>query len=70
MREKENLTLLGNRNNSFGPLHKANAKAKWIGPNAWYTAGIKWTPSYRLSPLGIMTAPILEETLAKSEEIL
>lgn len=64
------LTLLGNRNNSFGPLHKANAKAKWIGPNAWYTAGIKWTPSYRLSPLGIMTAPILEETLAKSEEIL
>ncbi|MGN0779142.1 MAG: hypothetical protein ACI4MJ_08355 [Aristaeellaceae bacterium] len=55
------LTLLGNRENAFGPLHQADAADKWIGPDAWRTEGTCWTDSYRLKPLGIRTAPWIEE---------
>jgi len=56
-----NLTLLGNRQNCFGPLHLADAMEEWIGPNAWRSLESKWTESYRLEKLGILSAPILEE---------
>jgi len=56
------LTLLGNRENCFGPLHNADLKNAWIGPDAWRTEGAEWTDSYRLTSLGIRTAPLLEET--------
>lgn len=55
------LTLLGNRHNGFGPIHLADPKHTWIGPNAWRTAGSKWTESYRLKTLGITTAPCIRE---------
>ena len=55
------LTLLGNRQNAFGPLHQANSQLKWIGPDAWRTLGSWWTESYRLTPVGILTPPIIEE---------
>ena len=55
------LTLLGNRQNAFGPLHQANSRLKWIGPDAWRVTGNWWTESYRLSPIGILTPPIIEE---------
>ena len=55
------LTLLGNRQNAFGPLHQANSRLKWIGPDAWRTEGSWWTESYRFSPIGILTPPIIEE---------
>ena len=55
------LTLLGNRQNAFGPLHLANRECKWIGPDAWRVTGNWWTDSYRLSPIGILTPPIIEE---------
>lgn len=62
-----NLTLLGNRHNCFGPVHLADPKALWIGPNAWRTTGDKWTDSYRLKPLGILSAPrITEENSCKA----
>ena len=57
------LTLLGNRHNGFGPVHLADPKHTWIGPNAWRTAGSKWTESYRLKTLGITTAPRITEAL-------
>ena len=57
------LTLLGNRHNGFGPIHLADPKHDWIGPNAWRTSGPKWTESYRLKTLGITTAPRVSETL-------
>ena len=57
------LTLLGNRENGFGPLHKADAQNAWIGPNAWRTTGSLWTESYRLKPLGLLSAPCVEEIL-------
>ena len=55
------LTLLGNRHNCFGALHLADPKYRWLGPNSWRTTGNLWTESYRLKPLGILSAPIIEE---------
>lgn len=54
------ITLLGNRFNAFGHLHAGNQSERWIGPNIWRTQD-NWTESYRLRPLGIMTAPIIEQ---------
>ena len=56
------LTLLGNRENAFGPLHRADVTNSWVGPDAWRTTGYEWTESYWLTELGIRTAPWLEET--------
>ena len=55
------LTLLGNRHNCFGPLHLADSKEAWIGPNAWRSTGDRWTDSYRLKPLGLLSAPRIIE---------
>jgi len=54
-------TLLGNRFNCFGPVHLADPKHLWLGNVAWRTLNDRWTESYRLKPLGIRTAPIIEE---------
>jgi len=56
------LTLLGNRNNTFGPLHLADSSETWIGPDAWRSVGARWTNTYRLSPFGIRSAPVITET--------
>ena len=56
------LTLLGNRENAFGPVHLADEKARWIGPNAWRSISTMWTESYRLKRLGIRTAPWITES--------
>ncbi|MBP3381072.1 MAG: hypothetical protein J6L00_00375, partial [Clostridia bacterium] len=56
-----NITLLGNRYNCFGALHLADLNEKWIGPNAWRSVGNRFTDSYRLKPLGILSAPVIKE---------
>ena len=56
------LTLLGNRYNCFGPVHLADPKFRWLGPNSWRTKDSQWTESYRLKPLGILSAPLVEES--------
>ena len=55
------LTLLGNRENCFGPVHRADTANAWIGPDAWRTDGAAWTDSYRLTSLGLRTAPRIME---------
>ena len=55
------LTVLGHRENAFGPLHKADNADLWIGPNAWRTTGNRWTDNYRIMPLGLRSAPTVEE---------
>lgn len=55
------LILLGNRQNAFGPLHLADGAERWIGPDAWRTEDAKWTDSYRLTSLGIRSAPRITE---------
>lgn len=54
------ITLLGNRFNAFGHLHAGCQTEPWIGPDAWRTVE-NWTESYRLRPLGILSAPIIEQ---------
>lgn len=55
------IVLLGTRQNAFGPVHLADVKRNWIGPDAWRTGGPYWTESYRLKPLGLLSAPVVEE---------
>lgn len=57
---KLDLTLLGNCQNGFGPLHLADLRESWIGPNAWRSTGSKWTECYRLKELGLVSAPTIE----------
>ena len=57
------IVLLGNRQNAFGPVHLADVRRSWIGPDAWRTNGPWWTESYRLKPIGILSTPIVEELL-------
>ncbi|MBR6058092.1 MAG: hypothetical protein IKP58_08005 [Victivallales bacterium] len=52
------ITLFGNRENSFGPIH-LNGRIRWIGPNAWRTAGDMFTYDYALRPLGINASPFI-----------
>ena len=55
------LTVLGNRDNAFGPVHRADVTNSWIGPDAWRTTDAMWTDSYWLSQLGLLSAPWVEE---------
>ena len=58
-------TLLNTRENAFGPLHRTEYSNTWIGPDAWRTENSFWTESYRLTPAGIRTAPLVEELSEK-----
>lgn len=53
--------LYGNRQNSFGALHNANQKNKWIGPTAYRTTGVDWTDDYMLRPMGILSEILIEQ---------
>jgi len=55
---KLDLTLYGNRENSFGAIH-LGGRIRWIGPNAWRTQGDMFTYDYFLLPLGIMKSPFI-----------
>lgn len=54
------LILFGNRSNTFGALHRVCEGNNWLGPNSWRTSGDEWTESYRLFPMGILSAPVIE----------
>lgn len=53
------LTVYGNRYNTFGQLHNADAGYKWYGPMSYRTAGSEWTDSWQLRPWGILDEPVL-----------
>ncbi len=56
------LTLYGHRRNGFGPVHLADLKERWIGPNSWRTTGDCWCYDYRLAEEGVLSTPeILEQ---------
>lgn len=55
------ITLFGHRRNAFGPIHLADSKERWIGPNAWRSTGDCWSESYNLCPEGILSEPRLFE---------
>lgn len=55
------ITLFGNRQNSFGHVHCADRNLKWIGPGAWRTKNYEWSYEYILRELGIMSTPTIAE---------
>lgn len=54
------LTLFGNRSNTFGAVHRRCEGNNWLGPNAWRTEGDEWSDSYQLTPTGILSAPVVK----------
>ena len=55
------LTVFGNRVNTFGTLHNCNQKEEWFGPNSWRTEGDEWAYEYQLRATGLLKAPVLTE---------
>jgi hypothetical protein len=54
------LTLFGNRHNSFGALHNCDREFSWFGPSAWVTRGDSFSYEYNLKELGILRSPVIE----------
>ena len=53
------LTLVGNRRNTFGPLHMLPANHKSSGPNMFVTDGESWSDSFALPKTGIQKLQVL-----------
>lgn len=51
------ITLMGHRRNSFGPVHLADLKESWIGPGAWRSEGDKWCYDYMICEEGLLSSP-------------
>lgn len=60
-----NLKLYGHRRNSFGPIHLADLKESWIGPEAWRSEGEKWCYDYLIREEGILASPVIFETIER-----
>ncbi len=56
------ITLFGHRKNAFGPVHLADKKERWIGPNAWRSSDDRWCESYSICKVGLMSEPRFFET--------
>ena len=54
------LTLFGNRHNTFGALHNCDLKYQWFGPSAFVTGGDAFSYEYRLKDTGILASPVVE----------
>ena len=55
------ITLYGHRRNSFGPVHLADLKEKWIGPGAWRSDNECWCYDYMICEEGILATPEIVE---------
>ncbi len=54
------LTVFGNRHNSFGALHNCNREYVWFGPGAWIIQGDEFSYEYQLKEFGILSSPVIE----------
>ncbi len=59
-KHKVDITLFGNRYNSFGPVHLADAKRSWHGPDAWRSSGCAWSYEYVLREVGLVVGPTIK----------
>ncbi len=60
------ITVFGNRQNSFGPVHNVDLSNRWIGPPIWRTTGDAWCYEYKLTPFGLLKSPVI--TLSEKEQ--
>lgn len=52
------ITLFGNRANTFGTLHNVDENISYCGPASWVTRGGRfWCPEYITKRTGILTSP-------------
>lgn len=58
---KVDITLFGNRFNSFGAVHLTDNKHSWHGPGAWRSDEECWSYEYVLRDVGILARPIITE---------
>lgn len=59
-RHRLDITLFGNRNNCFGPVHITDDKLLWEGPDAWkfmHDGKARWKYEYELKKCGILAGP-------------
>ena len=61
------LTVFGNRQNSFGPVHNVDRSDRWIGPRSWRTTGDNWCYEYGLSAFGLLKSPVI--TITEKENV-
>jgi hypothetical protein len=54
------IEVIGSRRNSHGPLHLADPSPVWTGPAQYVTTGEEWSEDYRLAPMGLLAAPVLD----------
>lgn len=55
------VTLFGNRYNTFGPLHNYDPATTWWGPAAGRPERDAWGYEYNFRPTGILTSPVLRK---------
>lgn len=60
-KHRVDVTLFGNRRNSFGAVHLTDMAHSWHGPGAWESSGERWSYEYQLLPLGLLAAPVIKE---------
>ena len=54
------LTLFGNRHNSFAPLHCADLRNSWVGPGTWLTKSDNFCYEPQIKEMGILASPVIE----------
>ena len=56
-KHNNDITVFGNRYNTFGPLHNNDENYAWYGECAWETHGAYFAYEYHFKPFGIFTSP-------------
>ncbi len=51
------ITVFGNRYNTFGQVHLSDSACRIFGPDSWRTTGSRWSYEYQLKPTGLLSAP-------------
>lgn len=57
------ITVYGNRVNSFGAVHNCDDTCIWHGPSAWRSEGMGYSYEYQLKKCGILSAPRLNQKM-------
>ncbi|MDR2750816.1 MAG: hypothetical protein LBC41_09160, partial [Clostridiales bacterium] len=53
------ITLFGNRINTFGQIHNSDPSLTWWGPQSWHTRDEGWSYEYKPRETGILKSPEL-----------
>lgn len=56
-KHKIDITVFGNRFNTFGTLHNCDESTEWYGPDSWRTEKYKFSYEYQLKKMGLLREP-------------